>query len=52
MPIKYQNVSFTYNAKTPFSYEALSSVNLEILDGSFTAIVGKTGCGKSTLIQQ
>ena len=52
MPISYRNVSFTYNAKTPFSYEALSHVNLEIKDGSFTAIVGKTGCGKSTLIQQ
>ena len=52
MPIKYTNVSFTYNDKTPFSYEALSHVNLDILDGSFTAIVGKTGCGKSTLIQQ
>lgn len=52
MPIKYQNVSFTYNAKTPFSYEALSDVSLDIIDGSFTAIVGKTGCGKSTLIQQ
>ncbi|MDD4154910.1 MAG: energy-coupling factor transporter ATPase [Bacilli bacterium] len=52
MPIKYANVSFTYNDKTPFSYEALSNVNLDILDGSFTAIVGKTGCGKSTLIQQ
>ncbi len=52
MPIKYDNVSFTYNDKTPFSYEALSNVNLEIIDGSFTAIVGKTGCGKSTLIQQ
>ncbi len=52
MPIKYANVSFTYNDKTPFSYEALSHVNLDILDGSFTAIVGKTGCGKSTLIQQ
>lgn len=52
MPIKYTNVSFTYNDKTPFSYEALRGVNLEILDGSFTAIVGKTGCGKSTLIQQ
>ncbi|NCA97382.1 MAG: energy-coupling factor transporter ATPase, partial [Bacteroidia bacterium] len=37
---------------TPFSYEALSNINLEIEDGSFTAIVGKTGCGKSTLIQQ
>lgn len=52
MPIKYTDVSFTYNDKTPFSYEALRGVNLEILDGSFTAIVGKTGCGKSTLIQQ
>ncbi|MFA5422052.1 MAG: energy-coupling factor transporter ATPase [Bacilli bacterium] len=52
MPIKYRDVSFTYNDKTPFSYEALSHVNLEIQDGSFTAIVGKTGCGKSTLIQQ
>ncbi len=52
MPIKYENVSFTYNAKTPFSYEALSDVSLDIIDGSFTAIVGKTGCGKSTLIQQ
>ncbi|MDD4154917.1 MAG: energy-coupling factor transporter ATPase [Bacilli bacterium] len=52
MPIKYANVSFTYNDKTPFSYEALSHVNFDILDGSFTAIVGKTGCGKSTLIQQ
>ena len=52
MPIKYTNVSFTYNDKTPFSYEALRGVNLEIFDGSFTAIVGKTGCGKSTLIQQ
>jgi energy-coupling factor transport system ATP-binding protein len=52
MPIKYTDVSFTYNDKTPFSYEALRGVNLDILDGSFTAIVGKTGCGKSTLIQQ
>ncbi len=52
MPIIYSDVSFTYNDKTPFSYEALRGVNLEILDGSFTAIVGKTGCGKSTLIQQ
>lgn len=52
MPIKYENVFFTYNDKTPFSYEALSNINLEIDDGSFTAIVGKTGCGKSTLIQQ
>ena len=52
MSIKYENVYFTYNDKTPFSYEALSNINLQIKDGSFTAIVGKTGCGKSTLIQQ
>jgi energy-coupling factor transport system ATP-binding protein len=52
MPIKYRDVSFTYNPKTPFSYEALHHVNLDIREGSFTAIVGRTGCGKSTLIQQ
>ena len=27
-------------------------INLEIKDGSFTCLVGRTGCGKSTLIQQ
>ncbi len=51
MSIKFQDVSFTYSPKTPFSYEALRNIDLEILEGTFSALVGRTGCGKSTLIQ-
>ncbi len=52
MPIKYVDVSYIYNKKTPFSYEALKNINLEIPEKSFTALVGRTGCGKTTLVQQ
>ena len=51
MPIRFEKVSYTYGKKTPFEYQALKDINLEILEGSFTAIVGHTGSGKSTLIQ-
>lgn len=51
MSIKFNQVYYTYSPKTPFSQEALNDVCLEIKDGSFTALVGHTGCGKSTLIQ-
>jgi energy-coupling factor transport system ATP-binding protein len=51
MPIKFENVTYIYSARTPFEYEAISDINLDIADGSFTAIVGHTGSGKSTLIQ-
>ena len=50
--IKFENVFFTYSPKTPYKYEALRGVDFSIKEGSFTCIVGKTGCGKSTLIQQ
>lgn len=52
MSIKVEQLGYTYSIKTPFEHKALSDINLEIKDGSFTFIVGKTGCGKSTLIQQ
>lgn len=51
MPIKFENLSFTYAPKTPFQYEAIKNINLEIFDHSFVAIVGPTGSGKSTLVQ-
>ncbi|MBE6126822.1 MAG: energy-coupling factor transporter ATPase [Erysipelotrichaceae bacterium] len=51
MPIRFENVSYVYSKKTPMEKLALSEINLEIKEGSFTAIVGRTGCGKSTLIQ-
>lgn len=52
MPISFKNVFYTYSPKTPYEYLALKNVSLEIKDKSFTCIVGHTGCGKSTLIQQ
>ena len=52
MLINFKEVYFTYSPKTPYEYEALDNINLTIKEGSFTFLVGKTGCGKSTLIQQ
>ena len=51
MSIRFSDVFYTYNPKTPLASEALNGVSFEIEDGSFTALVGRTGCGKSTLIQ-
>ena len=51
MPINFQDVSLIYSPKTPFAFDALKKVNFEIEDGSFVALVGKTGSGKSTMAQ-
>ena len=51
MQISLKNVYYTYNYKTPYAREVLKDVNLEIEEGSYTVIVGKTGSGKSTLIE-
>lgn len=52
MPIIFRDVSYSYNTKTPLEHLAISHLNFTIEKGSFTAIVGRTGCGKSTLVQQ
>ena len=49
--IKLSDVFFSYNPKSPLENKVLKNLNFEIDEGKFTAIVGKTGCGKSTLIQ-
>ena len=51
MGIILDNVSYTYQEGTPFASDALSDVNLSIEDGSYTAIIGHTGSGKSTILQ-
>ena len=51
MSIKFNDVYYTYSPNTPFEHEALKGISFEIKDGSFTCLVGHTGCGKSTLIQ-
>ncbi len=49
--ISFSHLSFIYNKKDPNHYDALSDINFEIEKGDFIALVGKTGSGKSTLIQ-
>ena len=51
MGIALENVSFTYQAGTPLASTALSDVSLTIEDGSYTALIGHTGSGKSTILQ-
>ena len=51
MPIRYEGLTHIYQEGTPFSYLALDDVSLEIKEGAFTAIIGMTGCGKTTLVQ-
>lgn len=51
MSIIFKQVSHIYGTNTPFEFQALDNVNLEIELNKVTAIVGHTGSGKSTLIQ-
>ncbi|HLR59551.1 MAG TPA: energy-coupling factor ABC transporter ATP-binding protein [Pseudogracilibacillus sp.] len=51
MEITFKNVGYTYQAGSPFSHQALNDVSFHITSGSFVAIIGHTGSGKSTLIQ-
>ena len=51
MGIALENVSFTYQGGTPLASTALSDVSLTIEDGSYTALIGHTGSGKSTILQ-
>lgn len=46
--IELNNVSFHYNDKMP---NVLDDLSLKIRPGQYVAIVGKTGCGKSTLMR-
>lgn len=51
MEILLEGVGYSYAKDTPFEKRALTDVNLQIPSGSFTAIIGHTGSGKSTVLQ-
>ena len=51
MSIKIDHLSYTYLKKTPSQVLALDDVSLTIPEGKIVAFVGKTGSGKSTLMQ-
>ncbi|XP_055915258.1 multidrug resistance protein homolog 65-like [Eupeodes corollae] len=47
--IRYNNVSFRYPTRP--DVQVLNGLNLEVLQGKTIALVGASGCGKSTCIQ-
>lgn len=51
MEILLEGVGYSYAEDTPFEKRALTDVNLHIPSGSYTAIIGHTGSGKSTVLQ-
>ncbi|MBB6455156.1 energy-coupling factor transport system ATP-binding protein [Salirhabdus euzebyi] len=51
MDIIFNKVSHIYQPNTPFEFKALENVSFHIQSGSYVAIIGHTGSGKSTLIQ-
>lgn len=51
MIIDVEKLSYEYSPNSVFAYHALKEVTTSIKEGSFTAIIGATGSGKSTLVQ-
>ena len=51
MSIEVKDVSYLYEAGTPFEMAALKHVSLTVGKGEFIGLIGHTGSGKSTLIQ-
>lgn len=51
MEIRFDDVSYIYNNKTPLKKIALSNVNMEFKENMINGIIGKSGSGKTTLIE-
>ncbi len=51
MSIELRHLTHVYAEGSAFRSVALEDINLTIRDGDFLALVGHTGCGKSTLVQ-
>ena len=50
--IQVENLQYIYSGGTPWEHTALSGISFSIQRGEFVGIIGHTGSGKSTLIQQ
>lgn len=50
--LEIKNLTYTYSIGTPFEHTALDQVSFLVNRGEFIGIIGHTGSGKSTLMQQ
>ena len=50
--LQVQNLNYIYSVGTPFEHQALHDVSFSVSRGEFIGIIGHTGSGKSTLMQQ
>ena len=50
--LEVKNLNYIYSIGTPFEHQALDNVNFAVNRGEFIGIIGHTGSGKSTLMQQ
>jgi energy-coupling factor transport system ATP-binding protein len=51
MDISLQHVEYRYQANSPFERLAIQDVSIDIPSGTYMAVIGHTGSGKSTVLQ-
>ena len=50
--LQVKNLNYIYSIGTPFEHTALDNISFSVVPGEFIGIIGHTGSGKSTLMQQ
>ena len=50
--LQVKDLNYIYSAGTPFEHKALENVSFTLNRGEFVGVIGHTGSGKSTLMQQ
>lgn len=50
--MQVKNLSYVYSTGTPFEHKALDNISFFLNAGEFVGVIGHTGSGKSTLMQQ
>ena len=52
MQIKIEKLNFTYNKSTLLEKHAIKDVDASFAQGEFIGVIGATGSGKTTFIEQ